>query len=53
VLTRAIKAFPNNTIFLSMYFHEEIRGRISVGLISVLEEILQKYQKKGIIILID
>ncbi|CAB5184578.1 DUF1740-domain-containing protein [Rhizophagus irregularis] len=42
VLTRAIKAFPNNTIFLSMYFHQEIRGSISVGLNSVLEEILQK-----------
>ncbi|CAG8482454.1 20197_t:CDS:10 [Rhizophagus irregularis] len=41
VLTRAIKAFPNNTIFLSMYFHQEIRGSISVGLNSVLEEILQ------------
>src|SRR5947208_6448779 len=43
VLTRAIKAFPNNTIFLSIYLHQEIRGRISVGLNSILNETLQKY----------
>ncbi|RIA98604.1 NRDE-2, necessary for RNA interference-domain-containing protein [Glomus cerebriforme] len=42
VLTRAIKAFPNNTIFLSMYFYLEVHERISVGLNSILEEILQK-----------
>ena len=43
VLTKAIKAFPNNTIFLSIYLHQEIRGRISVGLNSILNETLQKY----------
>ncbi|CAI2166652.1 9087_t:CDS:10 [Funneliformis geosporum] len=42
VLTRAIKAFPNNTIFLSIYFHQEIHGRMSNGLYPILDETLQK-----------
>ena len=43
VLTKAIKAFPNNAIFLSVYFNQEIHGRISIGLNPILEEALQKY----------
>ncbi|RIB25556.1 NRDE-2, necessary for RNA interference-domain-containing protein [Gigaspora rosea] len=42
VLSRALRIFPNNTIFLSLYFHEEIRGRIPSGLNLILNEALQK-----------
>ncbi|CAG8441268.1 17395_t:CDS:10 [Dentiscutata heterogama] len=42
VLSRALRIFPNNTIFLSLYFHEEVRGRIPHGLNSILNEALQK-----------
>ncbi|CAG8553183.1 26237_t:CDS:10, partial [Dentiscutata erythropus] len=42
ILSRALRIFPNNTIFLSLYFHEEVRGRIPHGLNSILNEALQK-----------
>ncbi|CAG8688736.1 21252_t:CDS:10, partial [Cetraspora pellucida] len=42
VLSRALRLFPNNTIFLSLYFHEEVRGMIPRGLNSILNEALQK-----------
>ncbi|CAG8634239.1 9753_t:CDS:2, partial [Diversispora eburnea] len=44
VLDRALKLFPNNTIFLLLYFHEETRGeRIPpLGLQKFLKEALKK-----------
>ncbi|RHZ61356.1 hypothetical protein Glove_348g24 [Diversispora epigaea] len=42
VLDRALKLFPNNTIFLFLYFREETRGRIPLGLQKFLKESLKK-----------
>ncbi|CAG8472282.1 6023_t:CDS:2 [Acaulospora colombiana] len=41
-LNRALKLFPNNTMFLSLYFHEEVRGRIPLGFQAYLKESLHK-----------
>ncbi|CAG8746925.1 14668_t:CDS:2, partial [Acaulospora morrowiae] len=42
VLNRALKLFPNNTVFLSLYFHEEVCGKIPLGFQAFLKGALHK-----------
>ncbi|CAJ0842834.1 4941_t:CDS:2 [Entrophospora sp. SA101] len=42
LLIRALDAFPNNTIFLSLFLHEETNGNIPTSLNQMLENMLKK-----------
>ncbi|CAJ0633620.1 8653_t:CDS:2 [Entrophospora sp. SA101] len=41
LLIRALDAFPNNTIFLSLFLHEETNGNIPTSLNQMLENMLK------------
>ncbi|CAJ0898224.1 2823_t:CDS:10, partial [Entrophospora sp. SA101] len=41
LLIRALDAFPNNTIFLSLFLHEETNGNIPTSLNQLLENMLK------------